>query len=81
MLDEFGKLYLCDFGESYFFEKFCDEVKGTPGSVRFMAPELLGIQKNSVMSGKRIDMWAAGVTLFNLLTKQFPFNGKSYPQI
>ena len=44
-----------------------------------MAPEMLGMRPQSQMSGKKIDMWAAGVTLFNLLTKKYPFDGKSIP--
>ena len=44
-----------------------------------MAPEMLGVKPQSQLSGKRTDMWAMGVTLFNLLTKKYPFDGKSIP--
>ena len=62
---------------SQFFEKDSDEVKGTGGSIRFMAPELLGLKPKGQLSGKKIDMWALGVTLYNLLTNKFPFDSKS----
>ena len=45
MLDSQGKLKLCDFGMSQFFSGANDILKGTQGTVRFMAPELLGISK------------------------------------
>ena len=47
------------------------------GSTRFMAPEMTGLKPKSQLNGKKIDMWASGVTLYNLLTKRFPFEGKS----
>ena len=81
MLDEFGKLYLCDFGVGQFFEADNDVIRGAFGTVRFMAPEMLGVKQNSELHGRSIDMWAAGVTLFNLLTKEYPFNGTTFPQI
>ena len=40
MLDEENKLILGDFGVSQFFEVDNDVIKGTLGTIRFMAPEL-----------------------------------------
>ena len=40
MLDQNDKLILCDFGVSQFFEADNDLIKGTLGTVRFMAPEV-----------------------------------------
>ena len=44
MLDDLGKLYLCDFGVSQFFEADNDVIRGAFGTVRFMAPEMLGVK-------------------------------------
>ena len=43
-----------------------------------MAPEMLGVVQKIQLHGRKIDMWAAGVTLFNLLTNAYPFNGKTF---
>ena len=40
MLDKENKLILGDFGVSQFFEADSDIIKGTLGTVRFMAPEI-----------------------------------------
>ena len=42
-----------------------------------MAPEMTGLKPKSQLNGRKIDMWASGVTLYNLLTKRFPFEGES----
>ena len=81
MLDPSGRLVLCDFGVSQFFEADSDLVRGTLGTIRFMAPELFGASANKILYGKSIDIWAAGITLFLLLTKEFPFKGGSLPEI
>ena len=44
MLDEYGKLYFCDFGVSQFFEADNDIIRGSFGTIRFMAPEILGVK-------------------------------------
>ena len=36
-----------------------------------MAPEMF--KQNVARKGDAIDIWASGVTLFNLLTKKYPF--------
>ena len=79
LLDENGKIFLCDFGVSQFFEADSDVIRGAFGTIRFMAPEMLGVKGKEQIHGKSIDMWAAGVTLFYMLTKAYPYNGKSFP--
>ena len=81
MLDSEGKLILCDFGVCQFFTAQTDVIKGTFGTVRFMAPELIGISKQPVLHGRAIDIWAAGVTLYYMMTKKYPFDGKTMPII
>ena len=43
-----------------------------------MAPELFVPEKTTKrVKGRQSDIWAAGITLFNLLTKRHPFVGKN----
>ena len=81
MLDENGTLVLCDFGVSEFLEPNDDIVHGLFGTVRFMAPEMFATKSGEEMHAKSIDIWAAGVTLYKLLTNQYPFPGKSVSKL
>jgi len=45
------------------------ELKGTPGTPSFMAPELFDGKAASVQT----DVYAAGVTLYHLLTRKYPY--------
>ena len=70
------KTTLVDFG-------FSREEQKTPqshicGTPCYMAPELL---KKKTHFFKPVDMWALGVLLFYLLTKTFPYHGKSDSEI
>lgn len=43
-----------------------------------MAPEIFGVDKsNKMIRGRQSDIWAAGVTLFYLLTKRYPFESQN----
>ena len=77
MLDKDGKVHLCDFGVSQFFDPNNDTLKGTFGTLRFMAPEMQGFESKAVLKARAIDIWAAGVTLYYMKTKKYPFDGKS----
>ncbi|KAH9803726.1 calcium-dependent protein kinase 33 [Citrus sinensis] len=70
--DENATLKATDFGLAFFFEegKVYEEVVGTP---LYMAPELLGPCKY----GKEIDIWSAGLILYNLLSGAQPFWAES----
>mmetsp|Transcript_38887 Transcript_38887/g.28760 ORF Transcript_38887/g.28760 Transcript_38887/m.28760 type:complete len:87 (-) Transcript_38887:194-454(-) len=47
-----------------------DLVSTTAGSNYFFSPEAT---KSSMNKGRRTDIWAAGVTLYYALIKQYPF--------
>lgn len=80
MLDKNDNLYLCDFGVSQFFTNHKDDkLEGTRGTYLFMAPEIVKPGLPKQVFGRQVDVWACGVTLFNLLTGKYPFNGKSLP--
>ena len=51
------------------------------GTVRFMAPECFNSAPDKELHGKRVDIWAAGITLFLLLTKEYPFVGQTLSDI
>ena len=72
-------IMLCDFGCSEFFHPTSDTLSNTTkGTYLFMAPEMFSADKSTkVIGGRQADIWAAGVTLFNLLTKKYPFQGKN----
>ena len=72
-------IQLCDFGCSEFFKTGCDKLsKMTKGTYRFMAPEIIKAGgPDKIVRGRPSDIWAAGVTLYNLMTKRHPFEGKN----
>jgi serine/threonine protein kinase len=49
--------------------------------MRYMAPEMVRTGGTKVMHGKHVDVWALGVSIYNLLTNEFPFSGKSIPEL
>ncbi len=54
-----------------------DEPGAVVGTPHYMAPEVIA----GVKGDPRIDIYAAGITLYKLLTKNFPFNGNDNYQI
>ena len=80
MLNSAGDAILCDFGVSAYFEGNDDTVEGTAGSIKYFAPEIVRTGKKNV-KGKQTDVWALGITFFNLKTNKFPFNATSLLKI
>ena len=46
-----------------------------------MAPEIVKPGLPKQVFGRQVDVWACGITLFNLLTAKFPFSGVSLPEL
>lgn len=46
-----------------------------------MAPEVVNPKRDKEMFGRPVDVWACGVTLFFMLTNQFPFLGNTIPAL
>ena len=50
-----------------------------------MAPEMFKVpitaSDEKIIRGRPSDIWAAGITLYNLLTKKFPFHGSNIYQL
>jgi len=71
LLDEYGVVKLADFGWSNFYQykkrlSYC----GTP---EYLAPEMI----KRVGHDQSVDVWNLGVLLFELVSGDAPFNGKS----
>ena len=83
MLDSKGEVHLADFGCSEFFEPTNEKLSlQTKGTYLFMAPEMFeGNKAIKVVNGSPIDIWASGVTLFNLLTNRYPWEGDFFSLI
>lgn len=72
LLDKNGIVKLCDFGVSEYFKSSSDLLNGaaTKGTYLFMSPEMVDpSRKQKRIHAKASDIWACGVTLFNLLTR------------
>jgi serine/threonine protein kinase len=72
LIDAQDNLYVSDFGVSFIVENGSDESRSTFGSPCFMAPEIC---KCGNYKGKQTDIWAAGVTLYYMITGKLPFEG------
>ncbi|XP_024983346.1 serine/threonine-protein kinase GRIK2-like isoform X2 [Cynara cardunculus var. scolymus] len=67
-----GTVKICDFSVSQVFEDENDELRRSPGTPVFTAPECC-LGKN--YHGKTADTWAVGVTLYCMIMGQYPFLG------
>ena len=68
---------LCDFGLSRYQAKFDSENHGKIGTPHWMAPEILRGEKYSSAA----DVYSFGVILWEMLTSDIPFRGRSIPHI
>ncbi|KAM0944929.1 putative protein kinase CAMK-CAMKL-LKB family [Dioscorea sansibarensis] len=67
-----GNVKIGDFSVSQIFEDDNDELRRSPGTPVFTAPECcLGVTYH----GKAADTWAVGVTLYCMVLGQYPFLG------
>jgi serine/threonine protein kinase len=77
LLDESGKLKICDFGVSRFWKpgQLMTEQWGTPA---YIAPEIL---RGRGYTGFGIDVWSAGVVLYAMLYGSVPFKGNGIQEM
>lgn len=73
MLTATGDLKISDFGVAEFLNEYNgdDNVYRTSGSPAFQAPEIATGAMG--YSGRKVDVWALGVTVYYLLTGKIPF--------
>lgn len=72
LIDEFGKVKICDFG----FSEFCipgEEINGSLGTLLYSAPEVLRHEKYN----HKVDVWSLGIILYFLVTGCYPFETQS----
>ncbi|XP_059187721.1 calcium/calmodulin-dependent protein kinase kinase 1b [Centropristis striata] len=72
LLGDDGHVKLADFGVSNEFEGTDALLSSTAGTPAFMAPEMMTEQEQS-FSGKALDVWAMGVTLYCFVFGKCPF--------
>ena len=70
----YPQVKICDFGVAEELDPFSqtDTIKGSQGAPMFIAPEI-AVGKD-VFSGHKLDVWSAGVSLYNFVTGNYPFN-------
>ncbi|KAK4764845.1 hypothetical protein SAY86_025935 [Trapa natans] len=73
-----GIVKIGDFSVSQVFENDKDELRRSPGTPAFTAPECcVGLTYH----GRAADIWALGVTLYYMVLGHYPFFGESHPDI
>jgi len=71
LLDNKGVLKITDFGQSKVFNPGWDlHQTQFVGSMYHLSPEQL---QGKIYSGEKVDIWSAGICLYNMLTASFPF--------
>eukprot|EP01137_Pigoraptor_chileana_P032415 Opistho-2@21750 len=70
-----GTLKISDFGVAEILDKFnpSDTCTSSSGSPAFQPPEIANGCEH--FSGFKVDVWAAGVSLYNIVTGVYPFEG------
>ncbi|XP_061904483.1 calcium/calmodulin-dependent protein kinase kinase 1 isoform X5 [Entelurus aequoreus] len=72
LLGDDGHVKIADFGVSNQFEGSDAMLSSTAGTPAFMAPETLSDKRKS-FSGKALDVWAMGITLYCFVFGKCPF--------
>jgi len=68
---------LADFGTAQFIDIEDDKITSARGTYEFLAPECCAANKQS-FSGKAVDIWAFGVTVYALAYNDLPFHGDNH---
>jgi protein phosphatase len=71
--DESGALRVLDMGVALAAGVPYPELQGNPGTPSYMAPELFDARDTQQRATAQSDLYAAGVTLYHLLTRKYPY--------
>lgn len=75
LIDAYDRVKICDFGLSHYIKEDAESDRRIRGTLNYMAPEvILGVEYCPF----KADVWALGVTLYALISNQFPFTGKDH---
>jgi hypothetical protein len=68
-------LKLSDFGSAYELDRYQpdDGCLTSAGTTPFQPPEIVNAEVGQAYSGTKVDVWACGVTLWNMATGTYPF--------
>ena len=78
ILSHNDQVVLCDFRISQMFKVNRGATQKMQGSIRFTPPERLGLSQ--LQDDMKVDMWQAGVTLYIMLTKEYPYDLLNVPE-
>jgi protein phosphatase len=70
---ENGELRVLDMGVALAAGVPYPELQGNPGTPSYMAPELFDARDTQQRASAQSDLYAAGVTLYHLLTRKYPY--------
>ena len=73
LLDNRGKAFIADFGLAIHDSRLLARPAETAGSIPYMSPEQVGDDMASLDG--RVDVWAVGVILYEILCGERPFQG------
>ena len=75
LLDENGKVYVCDFGLAVELAKLSWHLEYNPGgTLSYMSPEQFDNGQERAID-VRSDIWSLGILLYQMLTGELPFKG------
>lgn len=79
LLTEQNILKVSDFGLSSLVTRDQEKLLHTTcGTINYIAPEVL---RNMGYDGHKADIWSLGVILYNMLSKELPFDDESIPKL
>ena len=76
-----GEVKIADLGVSDEFDGLDARLTATAGTPAFTPPECLNTGASGDFSGKAVDIWSLGVTLFCLVTGRLPFPGATVVEV
>merc|ERR1712070_1095704 len=73
-----GSIKISDFGSA---QRTAEFAPSSVGTAMFLAPELALASQVPSQLATKVDIWAAGLTMYYIVTKQLPFNAQTLDQL